>query len=133
MDDKLGVPGFLLGRNFLRQHNVLVDLSAMKIVIREPNSTTTFSPVHQVSDDSIKLPVVIDQSICLEPFERAIVRTKLCVESPQDYVFRNILVSFVSHQRRSKCPYYLDESLAAVRYGGMMFLNIRNQTSASIG
>ena len=42
IDDKLGVPGFLLGRNFLRQHNVLVDLSAMKIVVREPNSSSTF-------------------------------------------------------------------------------------------
>ena len=43
-----------------------------------------------------------------------------------------MLVSFVSHQRLSKCSYYLDESLAAVREGGVMYLNIRNQTSSTI-
>ena len=43
-----------------------------------------------------------------------------------------MLVSFVSHQRLSKCNYYLDESLASVRDGGTMYINIRNQTSLPI-
>ena len=32
----------------------------------------------------------------------------------------------------SKCNYFLDESLAAVRDGGIMYLNLRNQTSSPI-
>ena len=46
VDDKMGIDGFLLGRNFLRQYNVLVDLSAMKIVVRNPASSGSFSPIH---------------------------------------------------------------------------------------
>ena len=68
----------------------------------------------------------------LEPFERTIVRVKLLVENPDDYIYRNMLVTFVSHQHMSKCNYFLDESLAAVRDGGIMYLNLRNQTSSLI-
>ena len=37
VDDAMGVEDFLLGRNFLRAYHVLVDLTAMKIIIRAPS------------------------------------------------------------------------------------------------
>ena len=36
VDDAMGVEDFLPGRNFLRTYQVLVDLTAMKIVVRAP-------------------------------------------------------------------------------------------------
>ena len=36
VDDAMGVEDFLLGRNFLRSYQVLVDLTAMRIVVRAP-------------------------------------------------------------------------------------------------
>ena len=36
VDDSQGLEDFLLGRNFLIANNVLVDLTAMKIVVRAP-------------------------------------------------------------------------------------------------
>ena len=37
VDDAMGVEDFLLGRNFLRAYQVLVELTAMKIIIRAPS------------------------------------------------------------------------------------------------
>ena len=36
VDDAMGVEGFLLGRNFLRAYQALVDLTSMSIVVRTP-------------------------------------------------------------------------------------------------
>ena len=36
VDVAMGVEDFLLGRNFLRAYQVLVDLTSMKIVVRAP-------------------------------------------------------------------------------------------------
>ena len=60
-----GVDDFLLGRNFLRKYNVLVDLTARKIVIRNPLTPKLYKPQHQVSDDfSLLLPC---QDVTMDP------------------------------------------------------------------
>ena len=46
----LGTEDFLLGRNFLRTYNVLVDLTAMMVTIRDPKAPRYFNPVREVSD-----------------------------------------------------------------------------------
>ena len=66
-----GVDDFLLGRNFLRKYNVLVDLTARKMIIRNPNAPQLFKPQHQVSDDFSM--VVLNQDLELGPGERSTV------------------------------------------------------------
>ena len=48
--DHLGAEDFLLGRNFLGTCNVVVDLTAMSVTIREPKTPRHFKPVREVSD-----------------------------------------------------------------------------------
>ena len=48
--DYLAADDFLLSRKFLRTYNVLVDLTAMRVPIRDPKSPRHFKPVHEVSD-----------------------------------------------------------------------------------
>ena len=67
--DHVGAEDFLLGRNFLRTYNVLVDLTAMRVTIRDPKSPRLFKPVHEVSDHEPSL-VVSTEKIVLGPFER---------------------------------------------------------------
>ena len=55
--DHLGVEDFLLGRNFLRTYNVLVDLTAMRVTIRDPKAPRHFKPVHEVNDHDPSLGI----------------------------------------------------------------------------
>ena len=48
--DHIGSEDFLLGRNFLRTYNVLLDLAAMKVTILDPTTPRIFKAVHEVSD-----------------------------------------------------------------------------------
>ena len=48
--DRIGSEDYLFGRNFLRTHNVLVDLTAIRAIIRGPKKHRLFKAVHEVSD-----------------------------------------------------------------------------------
>ena len=56
MDDAMGVEDFLLGRNFLRAYQVLVDLTSMKIVVRAPVQPVWHHAHTQVGDRRIRQP-----------------------------------------------------------------------------
>ena len=71
--DHIGSEDFLLGRNFLRTYNVLVDLTAMKVTIRDPKTPRIFKATHEVSDHEPSF-VVSTEDIILGPFERKIMR-----------------------------------------------------------
>ena len=66
--DHIGSEDFLLGRNFLRTYNVLVDLTAMKVTIRHPKTPRTFKAVHEVSDNEPSC-VISTEEVVLGPFE----------------------------------------------------------------
>ena len=51
MGDAHGLEDLLLGRNFLRAYNVLVDLIAMKIVVRAPAKPVWHHTHAQMSDE----------------------------------------------------------------------------------
>ena len=55
--DHLGAEDFLLGRNFLRTYNKLVDLTAMRVTIRDPKAPRHFEPVHEVSNQDPSIVV----------------------------------------------------------------------------
>ena len=65
VDDAMGVEDFLLGRNFLRSYQVLVDLTSMKIVVRAPVKPVWHHAHAQVGDTSLVTPVVLDCDFCL--------------------------------------------------------------------
>ena len=77
VDDAQGLEDFLLGRNFLRAYNVLVDLTAMKIVVRAPAKPVWHHAHAQTRDEALSSTVVLDQDVVLQPFERAVLRAKL--------------------------------------------------------
>ena len=73
--DHLGAEDFLLDRNFLRTYNVLVDLTAMRVTIRDPKAPRHFKPVHEVSDHEPSL-VISTEKVVLGPYERKLVRAR---------------------------------------------------------
>ena len=89
--DHLGAEDFLLGRNFLRTYNVLVDVTAMRVTIRDPNFPRHFKPVHEVSDNEPSL-VVSTEKVVLGPFERKLIRAQLITQDPSEYLFRNVII-----------------------------------------
>ena len=82
--DQLGAEDFLLGRNFLRTYNVLVDLTAMRDTIRDPKAPRHFKPVHEVSDHEPSL-VVSTEKVVLGPFERRLLRAQVITQDPKEY------------------------------------------------
>ena len=60
VDDAMGVEDFLLGRNFLRSYQVLVDLTSMKIVVRAPVKSVWHHAHTQVGDASLTTPIALD-------------------------------------------------------------------------
>ena len=121
--DHIGSEDFLLGRNFLRTYNVLVDLTAMKVTIRDPKTPRIFKATHEVSDHEPSFVVSIEDVI-LGPVERKIVRAKIITQQPD--IFRNVTVQSCSIKSRS--VFVLEDTLTSVGEGGIVFLAIRNQT-----
>ena len=102
VDDAMGVEDFLLGRNFLRAYQVLVDLTAMKIINRAPSEPVWYHAHAQVGNELLSTSVVIAQDIVLQPFERAIVRAKLLADDLKPFMFRTVLINFQLPSRMFK-------------------------------
>ena len=124
--DHIGSEDFLLGRNFLRTYNVLVDLAAMKVTIRDPETPRIFKAVHEVSDQEPSF-VVSAEEVTLGPFERKVVRAKIITQQPNDFHFRNVMVHPCSI--RSNSLFDSEDTLTSVGEDGVVFLALRNQTA----
>ena len=124
--DHIGSEDFLLGRNFLRTYNVLVDLAAMKVTIRNPKTPRIFKAVHEVSDQEPSF-VVSAEEITLGPFERKVVRAKIITQQPNEFHFRNVMVHPCSI--RSNSLFDSEDTLTSVGEDGVVFLALRNQTA----
>ena len=57
----MGVEDFLLGRNFLRTYQVLVDLTSMKIVFRAPVQPVWKNAYALAGDSTLEVPIAIDR------------------------------------------------------------------------
>ena len=124
--DHIGSEDFLLGRNFLRTYNVLVDLTAMKITIRDPETPRIFKAVHEVSDQEQSF-VVSAEEVTLGPFERKVVRAKIITQQPNEFHFRNVMVHPCSI--RSNSLFDSEDTLTSVGEDGVVLLALRNQTA----
>ena len=124
--DHIGSGDFLLGRNFLRTYNVLVDLTAMKVTIRDPKAPRLFKAVHEVSEREPSF-VVSAEEVTLGPFERKIVRAQVITQQSNEFHFRNVMVQPSSS--KSNAIFVSEDTLTSVGEDGAVFLALRNQTS----
>ena len=76
VEDAMGVKVFLLGRNFLQAYQVLVNLTALEVVVRASSKPLRDHAHAQVSNKTLKASVDVAQNVVLQPFERAISRAK---------------------------------------------------------
>ena len=89
--DHIGSEDFLLGRKFLRTYNVLGDLAAIPVTIRDPKTPRIFKAVHEVSDQEPSFVVSAEEDT-LGPFERKVMRAKIITQQPNEFHFRNVMV-----------------------------------------
>ena len=116
--DHLGAEDFLLGRNFLRTYNVLVDLIAMRVTIRDPKTPRHFKPIHEVSDHEPSLVVSTDK-VVLGPFERKLVRAQVITQDPNEYRFRNVMIRPSGVYNRSS--FVSEDTLTSVGDDGTIY------------
>ena len=124
--DHLGAEDFLLGRNFLRTYNVLVDLTAMRVTIRDPKIPRHFKPVHEVSDHEPSL-VVTTEMVVLGPFERKLVRAQVITQDPNEYRLRNVMIRPSGAYNLSS--FVSEDTLTSVGEDGAVYLAILNKTA----
>ena len=124
--DHLGAEDFLLGRNFLHTYNVLVDLTAMRVTIRDPKTPRHFKPVQEVSDHEPSLVVSTDK-VVLGPFERKLVTAQVITQDPNQYRFRNVMIRPSGMYNRSS--FISEDNLTSVGDDGTVYVAIRNKTA----
>ena len=124
--DHLGAEDFLLGRNFLRTYNVLVDLTAMMVTIRDPKTPRHFKPIHEVSDHEPSLVVSTDK-VVLGHFKRKLVRAQVITQDPNEYRFRNVMIRPSGVYNRSS--FVSEDTLTSVGDDGTIYLAVRNKTA----
>ena len=129
VDDAHGLEDFLLGRNFLRAYNVLVDLTAMKIVVRAPAKPVWHHAHAQTSDETLSSTLVLDQDVVLQPFERAVLRAKLVTSNLEAFAFSNVVINFATSNRLLKNTIFVEDTLATVGETGSFYLSVGNLTS----
>ena len=114
VDDAKGVEDFLLGRNILRTHEVLVDLTAIRVVVRAPSRPVWYHAHAHVSSESLSASMALAQDTVLQPFERAILRAKLLVDNLEPYAFRNVLINFQAPTPFLKQTKFSEDTVAKV-------------------
>ena len=75
----MGVEDFLLGRNFLRTYQILIDLTAMRIVLRA-----------QVSNSDSAVPLTLAQEVVLQPFERMVDQATAVTNDLEPLIFQTV-------------------------------------------
>ena len=124
VDDAMGVEYFLLGRNFLRAYQVLVDLTSMKIVVRAPSKPVWHHAHTQVGNASIATPVASDSDLVLQPFERAVVKAELITNELEPLIFQNVVLNAAIADVSLHNVVFLEDSVATVSETGQIFIRV---------
>ena len=129
VDDAMGVEDFLLGWNFLRSYQVLLDLTSMKIVVRAPVKPVWHHAHAQVGDTSLTTPVVLDCDVVLQPFERAVARAKLVTDTLEPMIFQSVALNASLSDTSLHNVVFLEDSVAIVSETGTLYVSLINVTS----
>ena len=125
----MGVEDFLLGRNFLRTYQVLVDLTSMKIVVRAPVKLVWHHSRTQIGDTSIATSVALDSDLVLRLFERTVVKAKVVTDDLEPLIFQNVMLNAAIADTSLQNIVFLEDSVATVREAGYVFVSVLNLTS----
>ena len=125
----MGVEDFLLGRNFLRSYQVLVDLTSMKIVVRAPVKPVWHHAYAQVGDTSLATPVVLDFDLVLQPFERAVARAKFVTDALEPMIFQSVALNASLSDTSMHNVVFLEDRVATVSETGTLYVSLINLTS----
>ena len=129
VDDAHGLEDFLLGRNFLRLYNLLVDLTSMKIVVRAPAEPVWHHKHTQTSEETLSSTVDLDPDVVLQPFERAVLRAKVVTSDLEAFAFKNIVNNFATPNRVLKNTIFVEGTVATVGEAGLFYVSDGNLTS----
>ena len=125
----MGVEDFLLGRNFLRSYQVLVDLTSMKIVVRAPVKPVWHHAHTQVGDASLTIPIALDSDLVLQPFERTVAKAKLVTNALEPLIFQTVALNASLSDPSLQNTIFLEDSVATVSETGTLYLSLVNLTS----
>ena len=114
VDDSMAVEDFLLRRNFLRTYHVLVDLTAMKVITHAPSRPVWYHAHTHLSNESLFASDAPAKDTVLQSFERDFSRANLLVDNLDSYIFRNVLISFLTSTRVLKQAMVLKDTVATV-------------------
>ena len=123
------VEDFLLGRNFIRAYQVLLDLTSMKIVFRTPVKSVWHHAHTQVGDVSIATPVALDSDLVLQPSERGVVKAKLITNELEPLIFQNVVLNTAIADASLHNVVFVEQSVATVSEAGHVFISVMNLTS----
>ena len=129
VDDAMGVEDFLLGRNFLRAYQVLVDLTAMIIVVRAPAEPVWHHAHAQVGDSETSIPITPAQEIVLQPFERMIARATIVSKNIEPIIFQMVALNAALSDISLHNIVFLENSVATVGETGSLYVSLINLTS----
>ena len=129
VDDAMGVKDFLLGRNFLRAYQVLVDLTSMKIVVCSPVRPMWHHALTQVGDSSLAVHVALDSDLVLQPFERAVVKAKVITNDLEPLIFQSVALNAAIADASLHKVVFLEDCVATVSETGHIFVSAMNLTS----
>ena len=90
----VGLDVFLLGQNFLRAYQVLVDLTAKKIVVRAPVRHVWHRFHTQVGNPDLVVPIIADQGLVLQLIERTVVRATVVTNNIESLMFQKVELTF---------------------------------------
>ena len=125
----MGVEDFLLGRNFLRSYQVLVDLTSMKIVVRAPVKPVWHHAHTQVGDASLTTPIALDSDLVLQPFERTVAKAKLVTNALEPLIFQTVALNASLSDPSLQIAIFLEDSVATVSETGTLYVSLVNLTS----
>ena len=89
--EAMGIKDLLLGRNFSRTYQVLVDLTARTIVVQAAVKSVCHQSHTQVVNPDSAVPVVLDQNVVTQPFGRTVVRTTVVTDNLEPLIFQNVM------------------------------------------
>ena len=74
-------------------YQVLVDLTAMRIVVRAPVKPVWHHDHAQVADSDIAIPVALAQEFALQPFEKMVARASVVTTKLEPLIFHTVALN----------------------------------------
>ena len=129
VDDAMGFEDFLLGRNILRTYQVLLDLTAMIIVVRAPAKPVWHHAHTQVGDSYTQIPITLSQEVVLQPFERMIAKATVIFKNLERLIFQTVAINASLSDTSLHKIVFLEDSVATVGETGSLYVSLIILTS----